>query len=258
MTFRAFRSVSRLAAAAVLAVGIGLIGAGAASAHVSVDAGGARQGEDDALLTFRVPNERSGASTVQVDIRFPIKTPIASVKPAAKPGWTVTTKRTTLTTPIQTADGEITQGVTEVVFKASSPAAGVQEDTFETFELLVGPLPTGVSALAFPTVQTYSNGDVSSWIEPTLPGTEPAHPAPLLKLAPGDGPDGQGGLAVSGSPGAAAPAGGPDGAVTHEQVRTATFVGMVGVVVGSIGLLGAGIAIGRSRRQPSPPASEAG
>lgn len=253
MTSRAFRSVSRLVAVALLAVGIGVFGAGAASAHVSVDAGGAGQGEDDALLTFRVPNERSDATTVEVNIRFPVKTPIASVKPAPKAGWTVTTKRTTLTTPIQTADGEITQGVTEVVFKADSAAAGIQKDTFGMFELLVGPLPTGVSTLAFPTVQTYSNGSVSSWIEPTLPGSEPAHPAPLLRLAAAGGPGGQGGLAVSGSPGSS-----PDGAVTHEQVRTATFVAMVGVVVGSLGLLGAGIAIGRSRRQPSPPAPDAG
>jgi len=257
MTSRPFRALSRLAAATILALGIAVIGAGTASAHVSVDAGGARPGEDDALLTFRVPNERSGATTVEVDIRFPIKTPIASVKPAPKTGWTVTTKRATLTTPIQTADGEITQGVTEVVFKANSPVAGIPEDTFETFELLVGPLPTGATTLAFPTVQTYSDGNVSSWIEPTLPGTEPAHPAPLLRLAPAEGPVGQGsGTGVSGV--APATGGDPGAAATREQVRTATFIGMVGVVVGSLGLLGAGIAIGRSRRQPDPSTAEAG
>lgn len=257
------RSLARLAAAVVLAVGVVVGGAGAASAHVSVDAGGARQGEDDALLTFRVPNERVGATTVALDIKFPTRTPIASVKAAPKPGWTVTTKRSALTTPITTPDGEITQAVTEVIYKATSPATGIPEDTFDTFELLVGPLPTGAESIAFPTVQTYSNGDVSSWIEPTLAGTEPAHPAPVLRLAPagaGGGPDG--GISVSGSAGDGGGGGaGPvpgAGATTRDQVRTATFIGIVGVVVGSLGLLGAGIAIGRTRRQPDAPETPAG
>lgn len=243
--------------AAVLAFAAVVAAAGTASAHVSIDAGGARQGENDVLLTFRVPNERTGATTVTVDIKFPVKTPIASVKPAPKAGWTVTTKRTALTTPITTVDGQITQGVTEVIYKAVSPEGGIPEDTFETFQMLVGPLPQGAPTLAFPTVQAYSNGDVSSWIEPTVPGTEPAHPAPVLRLAPADAPGGPGGgISVSGA--AAGTVDAPGAAATREQVRTATFIGIIGVVVGSLGLLGAGIAIGRSRRSADPPTTSAG
>jgi uncharacterized protein YcnI len=240
------RARVRLGAAGLLAAGIVALGAGQASAHVSVDAGGAGQGADDVLLTFRVPNERTGASTVIVDIKFPSRTPIGSVKPEAKPGWTVTTTRTTLATPIKTVDGEITKGVTQVAFKAQSPATGIQEDTFETFRMLVGPLPTGTSTLAFPTVQTYSNGQVSSWIEPAIAGAEPAHPAPVLALGP---PSADRGSAAGGvtAPGASEPSG---TVPTREQVRTATFVGAVGVVTGAVGLIVAGVAVGRTRRRP--------
>jgi uncharacterized protein YcnI len=246
------RVYRRVAAAAVLCLGALVVGAAPASAHVSVDAGGAGQGADDVVLTFRVPNERSEASTVVVDIKFPTRTPIGSVKPEAKPGWTVTTKRERLATPITTPDGDITQGVTEVIYKATSPATGIQADTFESFRMLVGPMPTGVSTVAFPTVQTYSNGQVSSWIEPTVAGSEPAHPAPILTLGPAEAAAAPGGVAAAGG---AAP---PEEAASREQVRNAQFVAVVGVVTGSLGLLGAGIAIGRSRRQPDPSPSSAG
>jgi uncharacterized protein YcnI len=234
--------VLRLAAAVLVAAGILVGGAGVASAHVSVDAGGARQGADDAVLTFRVPNERSGARTIQVDITFPTRTPVGSVKPAAKPGWTVTTERVTYETPVVTPDGEITEGVGRVVFRASTPAGGIPEGTFDSFQVLVGPLPKGVSTLAFPTVQTYDGGQVSSWIQPSVAGTEPEHPAPVLTLAP---------AAVE--PASAAPT--PPtttttSASTPGDDRTARLLGLLGVVIGSAGLLAAGVAIGRSRRVP--------
>lgn len=247
------RLASRLAVAALLALGSLIAGGAPASAHVSVEAGEARQGEDDAVLTFRVPNERSGATTVVVDIKFPSRTPIASVKPAQKAGWTVTTKRLTLETPVKIADGEITQSVAEVVFRADSAANGIPADSFDTFQVLAGPLPTGVATLAFPTVQTYSNGQVSSWIEPTVPGAEPAHPAPVLTLGPlqdaGSGAGSGAGsaeISVSGASSAS-----PD-TPTRAEVRTARLIGLVGVVTGSFGMLGAGIAIGVTRRRPAP------
>jgi uncharacterized protein YcnI len=227
----------RLVAAVGLAAAMIVGGAGTASAHVSVDAGGARQGADDAVLAFRVPNERTGARTVQVDIKLPTRAPLGSVKPAAKPGWAVTTKRVTYSPPVTTADGMITEGVGEIVYRAVSPESGIPEGGFDSFEVLVGPLPRGVSMLAFPTVQTYSNGDVSAWIEPTVPGSEPSHPAPVLVLPPPDD--------ASASPGPAS-----DGAqlATRDEVRTARWLGLVGVVTGSLGLLAAGLAVARSRR----------
>lgn len=246
------RVLRRSGAAAVLAALAVPLGAGVAAAHVTVDGGGARQGAPDAVLTFRVPNERTGATTVSVDVKLPSVTPIASVKAAPKPGWTVTTRRVTFASPIVTDDGTLTEGVGEVVWTATSPAAGIPQGGFDTFELLVGPLPDGVATLAFPTVQTYSNGQVSSWIQPVTPGSEPSDPAPVLTLAAA-------GEAAGGSAGAATAAGAGPGsasAVSPGQVRTARLLGVVGVVTGSLGLLGAGYAIGRTRRPEPGPAPD--
>lgn len=251
------RPARRLAALAALVCGFVLAGAGAASAHVSVDAGGARQGSTDAVLTFRVPNERAGATTVEVNIKLPSRTPVGSVKPAPKAGWTVTTTRVTYEVPITTVDGTISEGVGQVVYKATSAANGIPEGGFDTFQLLVGPLPTGVATLPFPTVQKYSNGQVSSWIEPSIAGTEPSHPAPLLTLPPAE-PAAAPAVPAAGpaSPvGSPVPAGTALGEVpTEDDVRTARLLGILGVVTGSLGLLAAGIAIGRVRRS-APSAS---
>jgi uncharacterized protein YcnI len=240
--------VSRVAVAALLAVGSLTVGAVPAGAHVTVDAGDARQGEQDAVLTFRVPNERSDATTVAVIIKFPTRTPFGSVKPAPKAGWTVTTKRVTLNPPITTADGEITQGVAEVSFRVQSPANGIPDGSFEAFQMLVGRLPTGAGTFAFPTVQTYSNGQVSSWIEPTVAGSEPSHPAPVLTLGSAQASEQGPGTEETGEPGASPPS--PD--TISDEVRTARLIGLIGVVTGSLGMLGAGIAIGRSRRESDP------
>jgi Domain of unkown function (DUF1775) len=49
--------------------------------------------------------------------------------------------------------------------------------------VFAGPLPTNVGQLEFKALQTYSDGDVVQWIEPTVKGgAEPEHPAPVLKL----------------------------------------------------------------------------
>jgi uncharacterized protein YcnI len=232
--------VRRACAATLLAAGLVGVGSGVASAHVSVDAGGARQGAEDAVLTFRVPNERSGARTVEVDITFPTRTPVGSVKPEVQPGWTATTTRITYATPVVTDDGRLTEGVGRVVFRASSPSGGIPEEGFASFRVLVGPLPRGVATLAFPTVQTYSNGQVSSWIQPTVAGSEPSHPAPVLTLD-----------AAAGGSAPAPAATRPADVVTRDDVRTARLLGLLGVVTGAAGVLAAGIAIGRTRRPRS-------
>lgn len=231
------RLARRFVLAVLLSMGVVLGVAGTASAHVTVDGGGARRGAQDAVLTFRVPNERSGARTVGVTIKFPTLTPVGSVKPAQKAGWTWTTKRITYATPITTPDGEITEGVGEVTFTASSPTGGTPDGGFDTFQVLVGPLPQDAATIAFPTVQTYSNGQVSSWIQPTTPGSEPSNPAPVLDLtAAGAGP-------ASGDAASSA-----DAEALRTDVGTARILSIVGVIAGSLGMLAAGIAIGRTRQ----------
>ncbi len=48
----------------------------------------------------------------------------------------------------------------------------------------VGPLPSDVDVLVFPTIQTYSDGTEVKWIQQSFTGQpEPDHPAPQLTLA---------------------------------------------------------------------------
>ena len=250
--------------AVAIAGGTAVLLAAPASAHVTVGADDAHRGSADTLLTFRVPNERDNATTVKVDIKFPTKTPLASVKPAPKPGWTVTMTKVKFNPPITTDDGTLTEGVGEVVYTASSAAAGIPVDGFDSFEVLVGPLPESGDALAFPTVQTYSNGQVSSWVEPvTDPAQEPEHPAPTLKLLAADAEP----AASAGSTGAAAAsssagsageqpsavasvAGATDSGsyATKSEVSSGRTLAIVGVVTGALGLLLGGLALGRARR----------
>ena len=48
----------------------------------------------------------------------------------------------------------------------------------------MGPFPKGAGSLSLPATQTYSDGTVVKWDQPTpAGGKEPEHPAPTLKLS---------------------------------------------------------------------------
>jgi uncharacterized protein YcnI len=241
---------ARVMSIAALA-GIGLLTfALPASAHVTVAADDSARGAADSILTFRVPNEEDAATTVKVDIKFPVKDPIASVKASPKPGWSVATKTVTFNPPIKTDDGTITTGVGEVVYTATSPAAGIPVGQFDTFQILVGPLPD-VASLAFPTVETYSNGKVQSWIEPVLDPTKPPEsPTPILALtAAADAAT----ATAAASPSATLAAGTSPGSsnasyATKSDASTGRNLGIAGIAVGVLGLLVGAFGVRRGRR----------
>ncbi|HEV7898579.1 MAG TPA: YcnI family protein [Planosporangium sp.] len=152
-----------------------------ASAHVTVNPKDVVQG-GYSKLTFRVPNEKDSAATTQVEVNLPQATPIASVSVKPTTGWTVTATRSTLDKSVKSDDGEITEAVTKIVWKANSPDTAIQPGQFQEFDVSAGPLPA-TDKIVFKALQTYSNGDVVHWIEePAADGKEPAHPAPTLKL----------------------------------------------------------------------------
>lgn len=155
-----------------------------ASAHVTVTAPGATEGGSDQLITFRVPNESAKATTTQVQVSFPTDTPIASVLPQPVAGWTITTTTTKLAKAITTDDGEVTEAVSLVTWKAKTPADGIPVGQFQQFDVIAGQLPK-TPTLTFPAIQTYSDGTVTKWIETPAPGStaEPDHPAPVLTLS---------------------------------------------------------------------------
>jgi uncharacterized protein YcnI len=241
---------ARVTAVAVLA-GVGLFAlALPADAHVTVAADDSARGAADSILTFRVPNEEDAAA-VKVDIKFPVKDPIASVKASPKPGWTVTTKTVTFNPPIKTDDGTITSGVGEVIYTATSAATGIPAGQFDSFHILVGPLPD-VASLAFPTVETYGNGKVQSWVEPiTDPTKLPESPTPVLTLTAA--PAGDTAAAASASPSAAPATGTSPGTTdtayaTKSDASTGRNLGVIGIVVGALGLLVGGFGVLRGRR----------
>ena len=170
----------RIVVLAAVVVATTLISVGVASAHVSVVPSSLPKGGFE-ILSFSVPNEEDDANTVAVEVTVPTKYPIAFVSVKPMTGWTITTEKTTLPKPVKTDDGTVTEAVSKITWTAT--AGGLEPGQFDLFTVSAGPLPTKPSKLEFKAVQTYSDGTIVRWIEPTVKGTpEPEHPAPTLTL----------------------------------------------------------------------------
>jgi periplasmic copper chaperone A len=176
------RTVLRVGAVLAAATAAVFVLAGPAAAHVTVNPSNATQG-GYTKVAFRVPNEKDTATTTKLEVNLPTDTPIASVSLKPLTGWNGVTETTKLATPIKTDDGdEITEAVTKITWTATA-GAEIQPGQFQEFEVSLGPLPE-VDQVIFKTLQTYSDGDIVRWIdEPKADGSEPDHPAPVLKLA---------------------------------------------------------------------------
>jgi uncharacterized protein YcnI len=215
------------------------------SAHVHIDPLQAPKG-GFAKLTFHVPNERDSASTTKVDIKLPTDHPLAAVTVEPKPGWTVQVRKTHLPQPIATPDGPVSDTTSEVTWSGGKIGPG----QFDEFSLAAAQLPSDVDQLAFPAVQTYSNGEEVAWVDPTPPnGPEPSHPAPLLKLVNADQLARSVGGGSTPTPEERSAAL-PEGVATKGDVRTVRMIAVVGGVLGLIGVLVAGTAFARLRRSP--------
>jgi len=127
------------AAAALVGLGLVVLPATAASAHVRVipetTAAGAWT-----VLTFRVPNEKDAATTTKVVIDLPTDTPLSHVGTRPVPGWTAEVQTGKLPEPVDVEGATITEAPLHVVFTAS-PDAAIGSGQFQEFELQVGPLP---------------------------------------------------------------------------------------------------------------------
>ncbi|MGX6607737.1 YcnI family copper-binding membrane protein [Micromonosporaceae bacterium Da 78-11] len=215
-------AVSATAAVILLAV------AGPASAHVTVNPGEAAPGAYT-KVAFRVPNETDSTDTIKLEINLPTDTPIASVSLEPISGWTAATVSGKLATPIKTDDGEITEAVSKITWTASA-AAATKPGQFQEFEVLMGPLPDAKQVI-FKALQTYSDGTVVRWIdEPTTDGSEPEHPAPVLKLAAA-------GAAEVSTAAAGAPAAAEAVAEGSDDGGSGTAFGIAGVALGLAALV---------------------
>jgi uncharacterized protein YcnI len=200
----------------------------AAEAHVRVSSEGAALQGGDTVLIFTVPTEED-ANTVKLSVSIPADAPIPSVNTMAMPGWTVTTTERVLTTPVNTDDGPVSKAISTITWTAN-PGGGIPPNGFEEFRVSAGPLPA-VTTLAFPTVQTYANGDVVRWIEPTpASGQEPDHPVPVLDLQTDKSPTSlTQNPSVTSQPGSSG-----DGSADDSTARA---LGIAGIAVGGLSLL---------------------
>lgn len=171
----------RLAVAGALGTGLALLSTVPAAAHVRVTADSTQPGGYSAL-TFRVPNEDDRASTTQLSVELPQDTPFASVRTRSLPGWRAELSSAALPAPVEVNGATLTKAVRTVTWTAER-GASIAPGQYQEFGLSVGPLPAG-GELALPATQTYSDGKVVRWDEPTpAGGAEPEHPAPTLAVA---------------------------------------------------------------------------
>jgi uncharacterized protein YcnI len=231
-----------LRAGAVLAVSATAVIATAAPAfaHVTAQPGTAEQG-GYAVVTMRVPNESDTAGTVKLEVKLPADTPFSSVRTTPMAGWTATLTKTPLNPPVQVNGGRtLTEAVTLVTF-AAAPGTRIAPGQYVDFPISLGPMPKDRDSVTFPATQTYDNGEVVAWDQPTpADGSEPEHPAPTVALTPAkDG--GHGGHGGGDTPQAAGDSGGTDTA--------ARWLGGAGLLVGALGLGLGGGAVLRSRKQ---------
>src|SRR4051794_5681666 len=178
------RIVRAIVAVAVAVVAImTVLGAGAASAHVTVQPPTATK-DDFAALAFQVPTESETASTTQVKVTFPADHPLPSVSVQPKDGWTYEVTKRTLPQPITVEGAQVSEVVDSVTWKGGQ----IKPGEFDRFLVSVGPLPDDADSLSFATEQTYSDGSVVQWNEPQQAGTpEPEHPTPTLTLTAASG-----------------------------------------------------------------------
>jgi uncharacterized protein YcnI len=177
-------------------------------------------------LDVRVPNERDDASTNKVEVQFPEGFAAASFEPVA--GWDVKVTRKTLDEPIQTDDGEITEGVDTITWTAKSDADAIPPGAFEDFGLSVQIPGKAGDKLTFKALQTYTGGEVVRWI-----GAEDSdNPAPVVSVTGED---------AAAAPAATATPAATEAAAASTSDDSGNGLAIVALIVGALGLL-AGVA----------------
>jgi uncharacterized protein YcnI len=200
------RSLLAIATVALAIVAL----AAPASSHVTVNPAEAPRG-GFTKLTFRVPTEADGASTVKLEVALPEGTfKAARVQPKAGWNYAVAKVGETVSTITWTAVGD----------------TGIKPGEFDEFAISLGPLPTEGDALVFKAVQTYSDGDVVRWIDEATGDEEVERPAPTVTLtaAADDATTATTAAAVDTSPAAAVD---DDDAADDSDSHTGLVIGLV-------------------------------
>jgi uncharacterized protein YcnI len=157
--------IRKLVVAGAIVTGVVALVAGPAFAHVEIEREGEIASNGMVAATISVPNEEPNAGTVKLELVFPDSPKITTAEAGQVPGWVATVQKTP-------------SGDVQSVTWTGGPLTG--NETVK-LPLSVGPFESNTKTVTFNALQTYDNGDVVRWIEPTPPGgEEPEHPAPVL------------------------------------------------------------------------------
>jgi uncharacterized protein YcnI len=214
--------IRKLAIAGAIVTGVVALVAGPAFAHVEISRDGAVGANGMVAATLHVPNEMPTAGTVKIELVFPASPKLTTAQAGAVNGWTATVQKN--------AAGDVI-GITWT----GGPLTGTQEIQLP---LTVGAVPGSANAIDFKALQTYDDGTVVRWIEPTpAGGQEPAHPAPVLVVR---------GSAAGHN--VAAGAGNTSGSKSHSDDGISTGA-IIAIVVGIVIVLAVlGFILSRTRR----------
>jgi uncharacterized protein YcnI len=216
-----------------------------AQAHVSLHPNEVPTGSF-ATLQIRVPNESESANTTKLAVQFPPG--FIDVSPEYMPGWSANVVTTKLAKPVKTDDGEVTEGVKEIVWTGHGEQGKIPPGQFLSFPISTEIPGKEGEELAFKTLQYYDNGEVVRWIG----GPESEQPAPQIDVTA------EGGVLqdVAGSEAAPPAPGGSSGGEEAESQSAGSSedsdsegLAIAALIVGAIGLLAGGAALLLSRRQ---------
>lgn len=184
---------SRLVYAAALGAALACAAPARSEAHVGIEPKSTGPGPFRAAL--RVPHSCEGSPTIAVRVTIPEG--VIGVKPAPKPGWTVTTSKGAYARTYDYFHGSrLSAGAKEIAW-TGGPLA---DDHFDEF-LIVGFVTDAFKpgdAIAFPVVQDCETGRLA-WTEIAGSGADPHSlkaPAPVLRVAASSG--GEAAVAKSG------------------------------------------------------------
>ncbi|MBA2614525.1 MAG: YcnI family protein [Actinobacteria bacterium] len=217
-----------------------LLAAPVASAHVTLnpnewEAGGF------ARFAVRVPNESAMASTTEVTMQFPEN--VISARFQDVPGWERTIQMATLDTPIE-EEGE--EPITERLASVTWSGGEIEPGEFQEFGVSFQVPEGATEPLLFPTLQTYSDGEVARWIAPEEEADTPAPRVAVLAVAGEEPATTDPTETITDEGAAAAAAGGSEsGGDGEDRANLALVLGIAGLIAGLAAL---GVALSRPRR----------
>ncbi|MDN5772143.1 MAG: YcnI family protein, partial [Microlunatus sp.] len=121
------------------------------------------------------------AGTVKVSVQLPQDHPFIHVSTKPITGWTAVAAEKPLPKPVDYEGTTITKAVRTVTWTADQ-GTQIRPNEYQEFSISVGPLPEPGTVM-LPATQTYSDGTVVAWDQPTPDSAEePDKPAPEFNV----------------------------------------------------------------------------